>query len=236
MHGEVTFQILVKDVQEKVLPEVTDQWASEASEFETVAELRADIRQRADAIKRLQAALQVRDKVLEALVELVTEDMPLALIADEAQRRREILDHRLSHQGATVEQYLEVTGRSQDDLMAELQADAIGAVKADIALRFVAEDQGIEATDTEVDREIVEMAERQQQTPAEMQARLEREERIPAVRSGVRKAKALEWLIDHTEFVDEDGREVDRSELQPPGVPSSPTDPSPEDESQETTE
>ncbi len=217
-HGEVTFQVLVKEVQEKVLPEVTDDWAGEASEFETVDELRADIRQRADAIKRLQAALQVRDKVLEALVDLVSEDMPLSLIADEVERRREILAHRLTHQGASIEQYLELTGKTEDDLLAELRADAVGAVKADVALRFVAEAEAVEVTDDDVEAEIVEMANRAKETPYAMRACLEREDRLPAVRSGVRKSKTLEWLIERTEFVDEDGRVIDRSELSPPEI------------------
>ncbi|MDQ4133868.1 MAG: trigger factor [Actinomycetota bacterium] len=236
-HGEVTFQVLVKEVQEKVLPEVTDEWASEASEFETVAELRADIHQRADAIKRLQAALQVRDKVLEALVDLVSEEMPESLVADETERRWEVLAHRLTHQyqGASIEQYLEVTGKTEDDLRAELRADAIGAVKADVALRFVADAEGIEVTDDEVENEIVEMANRARETPYAMRARLEREERLPAVRSGVRKSKALEWLIERTEFVDEDGRVIDRSELTPPEIRGSEED-SPEQPSEEQTE
>jgi trigger factor len=223
-HGEVTFQILVKEVQEKILPEVTDEWASEASEFETVEALRDDIRQRADAIKKLQAALQVRDKVIEALVDLVSEDMPESLVDDETQRRAEILAHRLTHQGASVEQYLEITGKTQEDLLAELRADAAGAVKADVALRFVASAEGVEVTDEDTENEIVEMAGRARETPSVMRARLEREDRLPAVRSGVRKSKALEWLMERTEFVDTDGHAIDRSDLQPPEIPGSQED------------
>jgi trigger factor len=213
--GEATFTVLVKEVRETVLPEVTDEWASEASEFETVAELREDIRRRMDAVKRLQAALQVRDKVVEALVELVDEDMPEALVAREVERRVENLAHRLSHQGATIAQYLEATGQSEQELVAGLQAEAVAALKADLALQAVAEQEAIEVTDEEVEAEIVEMAQRRDEKPAALRRRLQNEGELPAVRSGLRKTKALEWLVERTEYVDEDGRVIDRSELEP---------------------
>ena len=215
VQGEVTFQVLVKEVREKVLPEITDEWASEASEFETVEELRHDIRSRTDAVKRLEAALAVRDKVLEALVELVDDEMPRSLVAQEMERRHEMLVHRLGHQGIQLEQYLELTGSSSDQFFAHLQEEATRAIKADLALRYVAEAEGVEATDEDLEQEIVAMAQRQKVEPSKVRRALESEGRLPEVRSGIRKSKALEWLIDHTEYVDEDGRVIERSALQP---------------------
>ena len=221
--SEVTFTVLVKEVNETVLPEVTDEWASEASEFETVAELREDIRRRMDAVKRLQAALQVRDKVIEALVELVDEEMPEALVTREIERRVENLGHRLSHQGMTVAQYLEATGQSEQEFVGSLAAEAVMALKADLALQAVAEMEGIEVTDEEVEAEILEMAKRGNEKPSALRRRLQNEGELPAVRSGLRKTKALEWLVEHTEYVDEDGRVIDRSELEPRLPEASPT-------------
>src|SRR5436309_2484330 len=77
---EAGFQVLVKEVKEKLLPDVTDEWASEASEFETLEELRDDIRNRVGAVKKMQAQLSVRSEVVDALVEVVAEDMPEPLI------------------------------------------------------------------------------------------------------------------------------------------------------------
>jgi len=212
---DVTFQILVKEVREKVLPELTDEWAGEASEFDTVAELRENLRAQADAVKRLQAALAVRDKVVEALVELVDDEMPEALIASETERRIEMLSHRLGHQGVDLDVFLSATGQSREELLAHLQAEATSAVKADLGLRYVAEVEGIEVTDDDVEAEMVTLAEREKSTPEAIRRRLESEDRLPEVRSGIRKTKALEWLAAHTEYVDEEGRVVDRSELEP---------------------
>jgi trigger factor len=110
--NDVTFEVLVKEVREKVLPEVTDEWAAEASEYDTVEELRADLFRRTDAVKRLQAAMTVREKVLEAVAELVTEDMPDVLVMSEVERRMQSLAHRLSHQGAELADYFSATGKS----------------------------------------------------------------------------------------------------------------------------
>ncbi|MDQ6798942.1 MAG: trigger factor [Actinomycetota bacterium] len=213
--GDVTFQILVKEVREKVLPDLTDEWASEASEFDTVADLRENLRAQADAVKRLQAALAVRDRVVEALVELVDDEMPPALIGSETERRIEMLSHRLSHQGVDLDVFLSATGQTREDLLGQIQAEATSAVKADLGLRYVAEAEGIEVTDDDVDAEMVTLAERQKVTPEVIRRRLESEDRLSEVRSGIRKSKALEWLTAHTEYVDEEGRVVDRSELEP---------------------
>ncbi len=216
-HGEVTFQVLVKEVREKVLPEVTDEWAGEASEFDTVEELRQDIRQRSEAVKRLEAALAVREKVMEALVELVDDEMPRSLVAAEMERRQEVLVHRLGHQGIQLEQYLQLTGTSTDQFFAQLEQQSVSAIKADLALRYVGDAEGVEVTDEDVEQEIAAIAQRQGADEASVRRALESEDRLPEVRSGIRKSKALEWLIEHTEYVDEDGRVIERSALQPPG-------------------
>ena len=214
--GEVTFQILVKEVREKILPEVTDEWAGEASEFDTVAELRANYRAELEAVRRLEAAIGVRDKVLEAMVELVDEEIPEALVAPEMERRLKSLSHRLSHQGIDVARFLESVGDSQQEFVAQLRAEATNAVKADLALRAVAEMEGVEATDEEVEQEIQDVARQRKKNPTAIRRELENEDQLPAVRSGIRKTKALEWLIAHTEFVDEEGQVIDRSQLTPP--------------------
>jgi trigger factor len=213
---EVSFQVLVKDVKEKVLPEVTDEWASEASEFETVDALKDDIRTRLGAVKRVQAQLSLREQVVDALVDLVSEEMPEPLINEEMQRRAHDLEHRLAAQGATVEQYLEATGRSLDELRGDLHEAATRAVKADLALRAVADAEGLEASDEELDGEIERIAQAAGQKPAAVRKQLDRNDQLPAVRSDIRKGKALAWLTEHVEIADEEGRTIDRAELMTP--------------------
>jgi trigger factor len=226
--GPVHFQVLVKDVKEKLLPEVTDDWAAEASEFDTVTELRADITKRIGLVKRVQAQLALRNQTVEALVEMVPEDPPEPLVEQEAERRAQDLQHRLAAQGATILQYLEATGQTEEQVIAELRAAAVQAVKADLALRAVAEAEEIEVDEPDVDAEIARLAERLEQKPAQLRRQLERADQMPAVRSDVSKSKALEWLVEHVEVVDEAGHPIDRALLSSEPEPQATAlDPSP---------
>jgi len=206
---------LVKETKELVLPEVTDEWAQEASEFETADELRADIRTRIEGLKKMQANLAIRDHTLEALNELVTDDVPAALVDGEVERRLHDLAHRLAHQGANVAQYLEATGQTEEQLIASLRGASEAAVQSDLALRAVAEAEGLEVTEADIDDEIARAAEEAERDVFEIRAQLERGDQMPAVRSDLRKAKALKWLVDNVEVVDEDGKPVDRAQLTP---------------------
>jgi trigger factor len=208
--GPVHFQVLVKDVKEKALPDVTDEWASEASEFETVDELRSDIRTRVAAVKRVQAQLALRSQALQALTELVSEEMPEPLVSSELQRQAQDLEDRLAAQGSTLPEYLEAIGQREETLVAELHQRASESVKADLALRALADAESIEVSDAEVDAEIERLAGRIGQKPAQLRRQLERDDRLPAIRSDLRKSKALEWLVEHVEVVDEEGHQIDR--------------------------
>jgi trigger factor len=211
----IHLEILVKEIKEKKLPEITDEWASEASEFDTVHELRADIVKRMTMVKRLQASMAMRNGVVDALVGLVEVDAPEPLINAEVERRANDLGQRLAQQGATIEQYLQATGQSAEQVVAELRTGAEPAVKADLALRAVAEAEGLEATDEDVDAEIERLATAYEMKPAELRRNLDRADQLPAVRSDVRKTKALDWLTEHVELVDPEGHPVDRSLLTP---------------------
>ena len=213
----VSFTVTVKDVKEKVLPDIDDEWAGEASEFETVEDLRADILQRVSAGRRLQAALAVQEESIKALVELVSDDVPDPMVRPEMERRVAELSRRLDSKGATLAQYMEVSGMSEEEFIASLRDEAVSAVKADLALRALADAEDLQATDEDVEKEIVHLAERMGRKPAEVRRELERQDTIATVRSDVRKAKALEWLVEHVEIVDEEGRPVDRAILSPGG-------------------
>jgi trigger factor len=217
------FTATVKEIKEMVLPEVTDEWASEASEFETVAELEDDLRQRLSEVKKMQVNLAVREETVKALVELVDEEAPESLVQAEVERRLHDLAHRLERQGATLADYLMATGQQEQQLLDELRAGATESVKADLALRAVADGEGIEVAEEDVDEEIVKLATQMQTDAATVRRQLERSDQMPAVRSDIRKAKALGWLVDHVEIVDDEGKPIDRADLEParpdPGTP-----------------
>src|SRR5438874_373150 len=215
---DVGFQALVKEVREKILPDVTDEWASEASEFETVDELRASITERMAAVKRVQAALALREAVVDAVADLVTDEVPEPLVGAEMERRVHDLSHRLQAQGADLAAYLEATGTSQEDFLAGLRDAATKSAKADLAMRAVADAEGLEVSDEDLEGEIAQLAERLETKVPVLRKRVEQAGQLPTVRSDIRKAHALRWLLDHVEIVDEEGHTIDRSELLAPST------------------
>jgi trigger factor len=209
----VSFEVLVKDVKELVLPDVTDEWAAEASEFETAEELMADIAEQLKKRHIMQAQMAIQQKTSEALVELVTEEIPEQLVLEELRERIHDLTHRLDSQGMTLGQFLGATGRDEEEFVAELRAGALQSVKVDLALRALVEEEGIELTDEELDEELAAMGERLEMDVDEVREQLERAGRLTAVRSDLRKAKAMRWLSDNVGLVDEEGKPVSRDDL-----------------------
>jgi trigger factor len=210
---EAEIRVLVKDVKEKVLPAPSDEWASEASEFDTLEALQDDLRSRLRQLKVVQAQLAQRERTVDALVGLVAEDPPGALVDAEVRERLHDLGHRLEARRLTVEQFLQASGRSESDLLTEIRADADRAVRLDLALRALADAEDIQVTDEELDQAVEEMAQQAGTSAADLRRRLDRAGRLPAVRSDRRKAKALTWLFDHVDLVDEDGKPVSRDVL-----------------------
>jgi len=231
---EVSFQVLIKETKRKILPEPTDEWASEVSEFDTVDALRDDARTRLGLVAKVRAQMLVRDKVLDAVTQLVDTELPDALVTSETERRLHDLMHRLEHEGATLPDYLAATGQDQNAFVNQVRESAADAVRADLALRAVVSQEHIEATEDDVDREVDRLAERLGAKPAKVRRDLERGGMFEAVRSDIARGKALQLLVDHADVVDESGNPVDLTlpEADDPTTPeSSPPSEEPEQES-----
>ena len=213
LEQSVSFTIAVKEVKELSLPDADDAWASEASEFATLEELRTDIAERLRQRRIVEAQMALQQKTVEALVELVTEEIPEQLVLEELRERIHDLNHRLEGQGMSLGQFLGVTGRSEDEFLEELRAGALQSVKADLALRALVEAEAIEITDEELDEELTAMGSRLEMDADQVRNQLEQAGRLAAVRSDRRKAKAMRWLVDSVELVDENGAPVSRDDL-----------------------
>ncbi|MEI7858420.1 MAG: trigger factor [Acidimicrobiales bacterium] len=209
----VSFTVTVKDVKELSLPDADDAWAAEASEFDTFEALQADIAERLRQRRIVEAQMALQQKTVEALVELVTEEIPEQLVLEELRERIHDLNHRLEGQGMSLGQFLGVTGRSEEEFLAELRAGALQSVKADLALRALVEAEAIEISDEELDEELTAMGSRLDMDADQVRSQLELAGRLAAVRSDRRKAKAMRWLMDSVELVDEHGKPVSRADL-----------------------
>jgi trigger factor len=210
----VAFRVLVKEVKVKKLPETTDEWAAESSEFSTIDELRADLEDRIGRVKLMQSQMALRQNALEALSALVSDDdVPEVLVDAEVNERLHDLQHRLEAQKMGLAEYFQATGSTPDELLGAVRVDAQAAVKADLALRALVEAEELMLSDEELDAEVATMAERMGTTAVELRQQLDTAGRTGAVRSELRKSKALDWLLDHVALFDEDGNPMSRDDL-----------------------
>ena len=208
------FSIAVKEVKEAVLPDLDDEFAKANSEFETVEDLRADMADRMNTMRIQQANMAVQQNTAEALAALVTDEIPESMIENEINARIQDLVQRLQQQGMDVGAYLDAVGQTAETLAAEFREPAEQAVKVDLALRSVADLQGLVPDDDRIDEVIAEMAGPSGQDPDELKARLAEVGQISALRADLAKQAAMEWLTDNVELVDEDGEAIDREALE----------------------
>jgi trigger factor len=230
---DLRFRVLVKQVRERVLPDADDEWAAENSEFETIDELRQSIRDRSLVVRQAQAQAQLRQATGEALAKLVEDEPPEPLVNHEMQHRAQDLALRLQAQGLDPEQWLAASGTTNEQFTAELKEAAQTTVKVDLALRAVADAEDIECTDDDLDDELTSVSERVGEKVDRVRREFERGGQLAAVRSDVRKRKALDWLLERVEIVDEDGQPIDRAELEIRPAPDESQDDSDDEDTNE---
>ena len=202
----------IKEVNEQVLPELTDEWVEENTEFATVDGLREGVRQQISRMKVVEAQISRRDATLAALGELIEEGLlPEVLVESETESRVHELEHRLANQGLELETFLRVTNQTVEDLIGMLKDDARKAVRVDLALRALARVEDLVATDEEVDEELVTTATSMGADVDVLRENLRDSGRVIAFRAEVTKLKASRWLYENVTYVDPSGGEIDKS-------------------------
>jgi trigger factor len=209
-----TYELKLKKVQERELPELSDEWVQENTDWQTEIEMRDAIFDQMRRRRIVEAQMSQRDATLVALSDLVPEDaVPGVLIEDETNERLHDLGHRLEQQKLNLETFLQVTNQTSDQLLETLRADAVRAVRIDLALRALVRAEGLEPSDEEIDEELATTAEAMKVKPELLRTNLRDTGRVVTFRSEVAKMKASRWLTDHVTFVDPEGVEIDRALL-----------------------
>ncbi|MGH9170149.1 MAG: trigger factor [Acidimicrobiales bacterium] len=211
--GSATLKVTVKQVREKLLPEPTDDWASDASEFDTVADLRADISKRMTGLRRLQARLELREKAVEALAALVQGDMPETLVQEATERLLAGFVRQLESRKISLDQYFEATGEDAESVFAQMKSQGESQVRADLALRALADAEALDVDDAELASEMSRLAEQSGQSVRDVARQVAEGAGLERLRSEVRYSKAVTWLVDHVEVIDEQGSPMDRALL-----------------------
>ena len=198
---EVSFSVLVKEVKAKKLPEADDDFAKLASEFDTLDELRADLRKRLDELHEREADAAVRERAVEAVVEMVDVDLPDRLVDEETDRRVQNAKDRYERLGVSLEEALQQQGLDELQFRSDARAHALRAIKADLALESVARQEEIEWTPEELVAEVEALAQATGRDPKETMKALKQTGQVVSVAGDIIRSKALDLLVENADIV-----------------------------------
>ncbi len=213
----ISYRVEVKAVREKVLPELTDEWVDENTEYDTVGELRADTRRRLDEMARNRASQALREGTAAALAELVEAEVPEALVNSEMSEQVQHLAYSLQAQGLTMEQWIDITGQSEEEFTEQLRESAERSARVDLALRAVGTAENLHPGPDDIEAELARIAQGLGEKAEVVRKRLTEADGLMSLRSDLLKRAALDWMVEHITPVDaETGEPIERSALEPP--------------------
>lgn len=200
---EVTFRILVKEVRRKVTPALDDDFAQTASEFDTLAELRADLAERIEKVKSIQADASVREIVLEQLLDEVEVEPPESMVVGEMAYRLQRFEEQLQQAGLTLDTYLQQQGFSEEQVEGDLRKQAERNVRAQLILEEIGRREGFKVTEDELREEVRHHAEAMRMEPADLAKQLSEGGRVLALAGDIIRRKALNLLVERAEIKEE---------------------------------
>lgn len=199
----VHLRVLVKEVKAKKLPPLDDDLARTASEFDTLAELRDDLRSKLHELKEREAIGVLRDRALDALLARTQVDLPESLVSSETEHRVADATARAERSGLTLAQVLETQGWDEERFRSDARAHAVRAITSDLILEAIARAEELEVTADEIGAEINAIAQAYQRDPKELARQLDRSGQIVTVASDIIRTKALDLLVEHADIQSE---------------------------------
>ena len=152
------FKVVINDVTTKELPKLDDEFASEVSEFETLAEYKEDLKKQLEEKKAVEAKREQEDEAIAAIVEASEMEIPEAMIQTQCEDMVNEFAQRIAQSGLTMEQYMQFSGQTVQGLMDQVRPEAETRIKTSLVLEAIVKAQNIEATDADVDAEVEKMA------------------------------------------------------------------------------
>jgi trigger factor len=196
------FDVTVKDVRQKELPELDDDFASEASEFDTLAELRADIEDKLRHAQEHSIEDEFREAVVDAAVSEASVDLPDELVAARAEEMWERTERALRAQGIEPETYFTTSGKTREEVIEETKQDAAQQLSRESVLDAVADVEQVEVGDEELLEALAPAAERDKSKPEKLLERLVKTGRDLPIRREIRLRKAVDRLVESAEGID----------------------------------
>jgi trigger factor len=211
---EVTLHVSVKEVKEKELPELTDEFVGDVTDFETVEELRQRLEANMLALRVHNARAAFEERLIEQLIADLDLDLPGDLVDAEVEARVRNLGRRLEQDSIEFADYLQITGQDEAGFIADVRSQSVSALSTRILLEAVISIEGLEVDDAEYQEAVESYSASADSTPEEVAAMLAASGQEVALRSDILRRKAIERLVDATNAVDADGNPVDLTPIE----------------------
>lgn len=190
------FKCTVKEIKEKQLPDLDDEFASEVSDFDTMAEYREDVQKKLTSKKEEEAKIAKEEAVLDAVIADAKMEIPDAMIETQQRQMLENFAQRIQAQGLTLEQYMQFTGLTAQTMMEQLKPEALKRIQSRLVLEAVAAAEKMEATEEDFEAEIKSMAEAYQME-ADKVKELLGEQGAKQVKEDLCVRKAADFIVDN---------------------------------------
>ncbi|MGW6625421.1 trigger factor [Nocardia sp. NPDC055002] len=210
---EAVITVTVQSVKERELPEADDEFAQLASEFDTIDELKEDLKGRVERVKKVEQAGSIRDKVLDTLLETVEVPLPEAVVKAEVDAVVHDAVHGFDHDEAKLAEALEAQGSSREEFDKDTQEAAEKSVKTQLLLDAIAEAENTQVGQQELTERILFQAQRYGMSPEQFIQQVQQAGQLGAVFADVRRGKALAGVVGQVKVTDSDGNVVDTTEM-----------------------
>lgn len=195
---DATFKVKLHEIKKKELPKLDDEFAKDVSEFDTLDELKEDLRKKLEKQNADKEKYETEEAVVKALCENTKVDIPSGMVETEVDRMLNDFKGRLSYQGLKIEQYLKMLGKTEDEMRKEYEPQAIEGIKSRLAIEAVIKAEKIEATDKEVEEKMQEMAKNYGKENDE--SFLKNENVRNYIKEGIESEKAIDVLIKNAKM------------------------------------
>ena len=195
---DATFKVKVNEIKKKELPTLDDEFAKDVSEFDTLKELKESIKEKQQEQNDERAKYETQDAVIKAVCENVKVDIPSGMIETETENMLKDMEQRLAYQGLKLDQYLQMMGKTKEEMQKEYEPQAIEAIKSRLAIEAVIKAEKIEVPDIDIEEKMKEMAKNYGRENDEEFMKNENVRNY--IKQGLESEKALEFLVENAKI------------------------------------
>lgn len=196
---DAVFKVAVKGIKVKELPELDDEFAKDTSEFDTLEELKADIKAKMEESAKSQSEAATRDRVIDAVVANMTAEIPDQMVESEIDGMLQDFEYQLRYQGLDLEKYLQFSGTTMQEMREQMQDDALTRVKTSLTLETISKKENIEVTEEDLEKEFERLAEMQGQSVDEIKKMLGSQ--TDYMKASIETRKTVDFLVENAKLV-----------------------------------